>query len=46
MPHWDGSPTDEVVLIWAEQGFGDSIMFSRFMTEVSTRKILRLPEDG
>ena len=37
VPHWDGEPTDEVLLIWAEQGFGDSIMFGRFMEEVLLR---------
>jgi FkbM family methyltransferase len=30
IPQWDGQPTDEPILIWAEQGFGDTIMFSRF----------------
>lgn len=34
---WQGQETDEVVLIWAEQGFGDSIMFVRFMDEVLRR---------
>jgi FkbM family methyltransferase len=34
VPHWDGTPTDETVLIWHEQGWGDSIMFSRFMHNV------------
>jgi FkbM family methyltransferase len=33
-PHWDGSPTDKRILIWSEQGFGDSIMFVRFMKKV------------
>lgn len=37
VPHWDGSPTDQTVLIWCEQGFGDSIMFGRFMREVLAR---------
>jgi FkbM family methyltransferase len=37
VPHWDGQPTDEPVLIWSEQGFGDSIMFVRFMDEVQRR---------
>jgi FkbM family methyltransferase len=37
VPHWDGTPTDEKVLIWCEQGFGDSIMFGRFMREVLQR---------
>lgn len=34
VPHWDGKPTDQVVKIWCEQGFGDSIMFVRFMRDV------------
>lgn len=37
VPHWDGEPTEEPVLIWAEQGFGDSIMFGRFMRHVLAR---------
>lgn len=36
-PHWDGRPTDKVVLVWSEQGWGDSIMFCRFMAEVLKR---------
>lgn len=36
-PHWDGQPTDEPLLIWCEQGFGDSIMFCRFMGDVLER---------
>jgi FkbM family methyltransferase len=34
VPTWDGTPTDKTVLIWCEQGWGDSLMFSRFMREV------------
>lgn len=34
---WDGQNTDQVVLIHNEQGFGDSIMFVRFMDEVLKR---------
>lgn len=37
VPHWDGTTTDERVLIWCEQGFGDSIMFGRFMQDVLHR---------
>jgi FkbM family methyltransferase len=37
VPHWDGQPTDEIVLIWTEQGWGDSIMFSRFILDVLRR---------
>jgi len=36
-PHWDGQPTDKVVLIHSEQGFGDSILFVRFMDVVMER---------
>jgi FkbM family methyltransferase len=31
---WDGEPTDKIVLIWCEQGYGDNIMFVRFMDKV------------
>jgi FkbM family methyltransferase len=34
---WDGTPTDEPLLIWSEQGFGDNIMFVRFFSEVIDR---------
>jgi FkbM family methyltransferase len=34
---WDGSPTDEPLLIWTEQGYGDNIMFARFMKYVLER---------
>jgi len=37
VPEWDGQPTKQPVLIWCEQGFGDSIMFGRFMREVLDR---------
>jgi FkbM family methyltransferase len=36
-PRWDGTPTKEPVLIWSEQGFGDQIMFARFMKYVLER---------
>jgi hypothetical protein len=31
VPKWNGEETDAPVLIWNEQGFGDTIMFSRFI---------------
>jgi FkbM family methyltransferase len=34
---WDGTPTDEALLIWSEQGFGDNIMFARFFEQVRHR---------
>lgn len=37
IPRWNGSPTQEPVLIWTEQGFGDQIMFARFMRHVLKR---------
>lgn len=33
LPQWKGEETDDVVLVWAEQGFGDSFMFGRFIAE-------------
>jgi FkbM family methyltransferase len=43
---WDGQPTEDTVLIWSEQGFGDTIMFCRFMREVlelAPNAILEVP---
>jgi len=37
VPKWDGSKTNEPLLIWSEQGFGDNIMFARFFGEVLKR---------
>jgi FkbM family methyltransferase len=34
---WDGTPTDQPLLIWSEQGFGDNIMFARFFKRVLER---------
>jgi FkbM family methyltransferase len=36
-PRWDGTPTNEPVAIWSEQGYGDTIMFARFMKHVLAR---------
>jgi len=36
-PMWDGKPTARSVLIWAEQGFGDTMMMLRFIPEVRRR---------
>lgn len=37
LPQWDGKLTSERVHVWCEQGFGDSIMFARFITEALKR---------
>ena len=37
IPRWDGEPTDDRVLIWTEQGFGDQFMFARFIKHVMAR---------
>jgi Methyltransferase FkbM domain len=37
LPQWDGKFTRDRVHIWCEQGFGDSIMFARFITEALRR---------
>jgi len=44
-PGWDGAPTTETVLIEAEQGFGDTIQFSRLLPEAARRApvIARMP---
>lgn len=35
-PRWDGSPLDgKTILLWAEQGLGDTLQFSRYATLVS-----------
>jgi hypothetical protein len=38
VPLWDGRPLDgQTVLIWAEQGLGDSIQFSRYLQFIRDR---------
>lgn len=34
VPVWDGSPTHKRVLLWAEQGFGDTLMALRYVPYV------------
>jgi tetratricopeptide (TPR) repeat protein len=36
-PAWDGTQTDRVVLIHAEQGLGDTLQFVRFVPEAARR---------
>lgn len=37
-PLWDGTPMqDGTLLLWAEQGLGDSLQFARFVPEAATR---------
>lgn len=37
LPMWDGKPTDQPLLIWSEQGFGDTAMFIRYYKYVLER---------
>jgi FkbM family methyltransferase len=37
LTQWDGQPTDEPLLIWSEQGFGDTAMFIRYYKYVMER---------
>lgn len=37
LAQWDGQPTDEPLLIWSEQGFGDTAMFVRYYKYVLDR---------
>ena len=34
VPKWNGEVTNQDILIWSEQGFGDMIMFARFIPVV------------
>ena len=34
VPKWNGEPTDKVVMLWCEQGYGDNILFARFVSDV------------
>jgi hypothetical protein len=36
-PKWDGKPTQDPILIWSEQGYGDTLMFSRYFKHVLDR---------
>ena len=37
-PLWDGRPREgRTILVWAEQGFGDTLQFLRFVPEVARR---------
>ena len=36
-PRWDGEPTDQPVLIWSEQGFGDTLMLMRYIPLLKER---------
>ena len=41
-PRWRGEPLGGHVLVWAEQGLGDSIMMLRYLQEVRARGIERV----
>lgn len=36
-PRWNGEPTDAPVLVWSEQGFGDTLMMLRYLELVRQR---------
>ena len=43
-PRWDGSPLDgQTILIYAEQGFGDTLQFARYVPMVRQRGRSRDP---
>lgn len=43
-PQWDGSPLNgRVLLVHAEQGFGDTLQFCRYAARVDGRVILEVP---
>ncbi|MHB8285849.1 MAG: tetratricopeptide repeat protein [Caulobacteraceae bacterium] len=43
-PRWDGAPLDgRVLLIHAEQGFGDTLQFCRYASRVNGKVILEAP---
>ncbi len=37
VPLWNGSITDQKILLWGEQGIGDEIMFAGFIPEILSR---------
>ena len=39
MPHWDGKAKPRRLLVHADQGAGDAIMFARYVGELEARKI-------
>ena len=36
-PMWDGKPTMQRLLVWADEGLGDSVMMLRFLPEAKRR---------
>jgi tetratricopeptide (TPR) repeat protein len=43
-PRWDGAPLGgRTLLVWAEQGFGDTLQFCRYVARIAGRVILEVP---
>lgn len=43
IPRWTGEPlAGQTLLVWTEQGLGDSVMFMRFLVELKERGLERL----
>lgn len=36
-PHWSGAPVDGTLLVWAEQGLGDQVLYASMMTDLRGR---------
>lgn len=42
LPEWDGKATDKTVLLYAEQGLGDTLQFLRYVEQAASRARIRL----
>lgn len=44
MPFWNGEPLDGRLLVWAEQGLGDEIVFGTMLADLARRNIRAIVE--